>query len=144
MRETIELLMRRCRARWARTQHAHAGRDRGMTLLEIMIVLALIALVTLALVKGIIPMFSGGKIKVAKLSVGKIAGNVALYSTDNEGKCPSLDDLIADGKLQKAESKDPWGNVYVIKDCLGPEGAHVVSYGPDKQEGTADDLKNAD
>jgi len=138
MRRTIELLLKR------RRQRAQARRDRGMTLLEIMIVLALIALVTLALVKGIIPMFSSGKKDVAKLAVGKMAGVIEIYKSHNEGKCPSVDDLIADGLVVKAESKDPWGQPYMIKDCLGTEGAHVVSNGPDRQEGTADDIKNAE
>jgi general secretion pathway protein G len=141
MRRTIEILLKRRRAR---AELPRGLRDRGMTLLEIMIVLALIALVTLALVKGILPMFLKGKQDVAKLAVGKMGGIIEIYKSHNDGKCPSIDDLIADGLLVKAESKDPWGQPYMIKDCLGTEGAHVVSNGPDRQEGTADDIKNAE
>jgi prepilin-type N-terminal cleavage/methylation domain-containing protein len=135
MQSVIDMLKKRARARRARQ-----ARDRGITLLEIMIVLALIALVTLALVKGIIPMFSGGKKDVAKLAVGKMATVIEIYKSHNDQKCPTtVDDLVADGLVAKGEIKDPWGQVYTIKDC-----AVVASNGPDKQEGTADDIKSGE
>jgi len=139
MRERLELLIRRWRARRVRPRP-----DRGMTLLEIMIVLALIGLVMVAIVGGVIPQFTKGKIKIAKTAAEKIAGSVAQYATDNEGKCPTMDELVASGFMQKSQVKDPWGSPYVIKDCTGADGAHVISWGPDKQEGTADDIKNAE
>jgi general secretion pathway protein G len=120
-------------------------RQLGMTLLEIMIVLALLGLVTGAIVAGVIPAFKRGKIKTAKTAMTQMAGVVAQYSTDNEGKCPAtVDDLVTSGFMSKSQMKDPWGSNYVIKDCEGAEGAHVVSLGPDKQEGTADDIKSAE
>jgi prepilin-type N-terminal cleavage/methylation domain-containing protein len=123
-----------------RLNRSLARGHRGMTLLEIMIVLALIALVTLALVKGIIPMFSRGKMDVAKQATITMAGVVEIYKGHNDGKCPTtVDDLIADGLMAKAQAKDPWGQTYQIKDC-----ATVVSNGPDKQEGTADDIKSGE
>jgi general secretion pathway protein G len=139
MRETLKTLMRRWRARRGRPV-----RERGMTLLEIMIVLALIGLVMVAIVGGVIPQFAKGKIKIAKTAAEKIAGSIAQYTTDNEGKCPTIDELVASGFLQKSQMKDPWGSNYVIKDCAGGDGGHVLSWGPDKQEGTADDIKNAE
>lgn len=141
VKNKIELILRRRRARLTLAARAH---DRGMTLLEIMIVLALIGLVMGAIVAGVIPQFNKGKIKTAKLAASKIAGSIAQYSADNEGKCPTLDELVGSGFLQKSQMKDPWGSAYVIKDCTGPDGAHVTSFGPDKQEGTPDDVKSAE
>jgi general secretion pathway protein G len=143
MRETIELFIERCKARRTRAAR-HLRPDRGMTLLEIMIVLALIGLVMVAIVGGVIPAFNKGKIKIAKTAAEKIAGSVAQYSADNEGKCPTIDELVASGFMQKGQVKDPWGSPYMIKDCTGPDGAHITSFGPDKQEGTADDIKSAE
>jgi hypothetical protein len=40
--------------------------------------------------------------------------------------------------------KDPWGKDFVIH-CPGTndtDGADVISFGPDKQEGTPDDIKS--
>jgi hypothetical protein len=61
--------------------------------------------------------------------------------------CPKgIDDLIAQGELSKNDAKDPWGTPYTFK-CPGtqdPDGADVISAGPDKQPGTEDDIKSAD
>src|SRR5262249_3511345 len=103
MRKIIELLKKRWQGR------SVPRPDRGMTLLEIMIVLALIGLVMVAIVGGVIPAFNKGKIKTAKLAAEKIAGSVAQYTADNEGKCPTLEELVAGGFLQKSQMKDPWG-----------------------------------
>jgi general secretion pathway protein G len=140
MNRLITILKLRAAARGT----AGGRRQLGMTLLEIMIVLALLGLVTGAIVAGVIPAFKRGKIKTAKTAMTQMAGVVAQYTTDNEGKCPAIDDLVAGGFLSKSQMKDPWGSNYVIKDCEGAEGAHVVSLGPDKQEGTADDIKSAE
>lgn len=142
MNRLITILKQRAVAR--RTSRGRRARQLGMTLLEIMIVLALLGLVTGAIVAGVIPAFKRGKIKTAKTAMVQMAGVVAQYSTDNDGKCPSVDDLVTASFLSKSQMKDPWGSSYVIKDCEGPEGAHVVSLGPDKQEGTADDIKSAE
>ena len=139
--------MRRIRQlleRTGRRSRPRRGHEAGITLIEIMIVLALMGLVTAAIVGGVMPAFSKGKIKTAKAALVPIIGAVAQYTTDNDGKCPSMDELVASGFLQKSQLKDPWGNPYTIKDCTGPEGAHIVSLGPDKQEGTADDIKSAE
>jgi general secretion pathway protein G len=143
MKRIIAILKQRAAARAA----ARVGRRHsaiGMTLLEIMIVLALLGLVTGAIVAGVIPAFKRGKIKTAKTAMVQVAGVVAQYTTDNENKCPSIDDLVSGGFLPKSQAKDPWGSPYVVKDCEGAEGAHVVSMGPDKQEGTADDIKSGE
>ena len=49
-------------------------------------------------------------------------------------------------ELSKNDIKDPWGTPYTFK-CPGtqdPDGADVISAGPDKQPGTEDDIKSAD
>jgi general secretion pathway protein G len=143
MKRLLTILKQRAAARRAGTVVV-GGNQLGMTLLEIMIVLALLGLVTGAIVAGVIPAFKRGKIKTAKTAMVQMAGVVAQYATDNDNKCPSVDDLVAASFLSKSQAKDPWGGSYVIKDCEGAEGAHVVSFGPDKQEGTADDIKSSE
>jgi general secretion pathway protein G len=122
----------------------------GMTLIEIMIVLAIIALVMGLLVgPTIINKLQQAKVDVAKQTMTKIEAAYTSWQTNNSGKdCPeSVDELKADmGKRQTDQIKDPWGHDYVIKcgdqapeEC---EGFCVISLGKDGKEGTGDDIKS--
>jgi general secretion pathway protein G len=118
-------------------------RDAGMTMLEIMIVLALIGLVMSAVGVGVFQSFKKGQRKVAQAQVNDIAAKVVQYMSDNNSECPKgIDDLVAQKFLPKKQ-KDPWGRDYILR-CPGQintDGSDVVSLGPDGQEGTADDVK---
>jgi general secretion pathway protein G len=120
--------------------------ERGMTLLEIMIVLALIGLVMGSLGLALSGQFKKGQIKTARIAVGSISNAAQQYMMENNSNCPtSLDDLVAAKNLPKKQ-KDPWGKDFLLK-CPGtgdPDGVDVSSSGPDKQEGTADDIKSWD
>ena len=63
----------------------------------------------------------------------------------NPGKCPSSFDEFAPNTNPTPDHKDPWGNPYIML-CgdTAPEGHHfgVVTYGPDAQDGTADDMRS--
>ena len=141
MRKTIENLKRRWQARVAaRTTRSEAG----MSLLEIMIVLALIGLVTGSIAVALNSQFKKGQVKTAKIAVGQISQAAQQYMMENNSNCPtSIDDLVTNKNLAK-KSKDPWGRDFSLK-CPGtgdPDGVDVMSSGPDRQEGTADDVKS--
>jgi prepilin-type N-terminal cleavage/methylation domain-containing protein len=121
---------------------------RGMTLLEIMIVLAILALV-MGLVVGprVMKAFSKSKNDIAGLATKKFATEAyPLWQTNHAGKqCPDkIDDLFdwADSK----DGKDPWGTPYTMT-CGGDapaaaKGFGVVSAGEDMKPGTPDDIKS--
>ena len=115
-----------------------------MTLLEIMIVLALIGLVVAALSLSLSANFQKGRIQTAKIAVGRISQAVQQFMIEHNSDCPtSMQDLVDNKNLPKVP-KDPWGKDFVMT-CPGtgdPDGADVVSSGPDKQEGTEDDIKS--
>ena len=146
MRKTIEMLKRRWagRSTWFAARAARA--DAGMSLLEIMIVLALIGLVTGSIAVALNSQFKKGQVKTAKIAVGQISQAAQQYMMENNSNCPaSLDDLVASKNLAK-KSKDPWGRDFALK-CPGtgdPDGVDVMSSGPDRQEGTPDDIKSWD
>ena len=135
------------RRRAARQQ---AGRQRGMTLLEILIVLAILGLVMGLLIgPRLIGMFSEGQEKVAQTEAKKYAFEAfTRWTMSNPGQaCP--EDLSALNKyLDKKESLDPWGNEYVMhcgaqSDEL-PSGTRfgVQSPGADGKMNTDDDVRS--
>ena len=120
--------------------------QQGMTLLEIMIVLAIITLVMAVLVgPRVMEAFSSSKVKVAKITVNDYANNAyPQWSTTHSGCPQALGDLKK--YMNKQDTKDPWGNEFIML-CgdKAPEAAHkfgVVSKGPDEKLDTPDDIKS--
>ena len=125
-----------------RVRRVPALPDRGMTLIEIMIVLALIALIAATLGVQVIHRHKDGQLQVARIQVREVAGNVHQFMVGRE-HCPTMDELVA-GRFVSSEPRDPWGNLIAVR-CPGehdPDGVDVVSWGPDKQEGTDDDIRS--
>ena len=119
-------------------------RDRGFTLLEIMVVLAIIGLIVGSVGVMVFNRFKKAQVSTAKTRVTQVANAVTQYMLDNSNNCPrSLEELVAQKYLQKG-MKDPWGKDFILR-CPGTndtDGADVSSAGPDKAEGTADDVKS--
>jgi general secretion pathway protein G len=125
--------------------------QRGMTLLEIMIVLAILALV-MGLVIGprVMKMFGESKGETTKIKVKKYAfeGYGGWAPTHQDKQCPDkLSDLNEYMNDQsKDATKDAWG--HELKMFCGPtlppgvKGLGVMSFGEDGQENTADDIKS--
>lgn len=117
----------------------------GMTLLEIMIVLAILALVMGLLVgPQVMKLFAQGKEDIARAGAKKLANEAyGMWITRpaNTGKCPTAAQLAE----MAGSAKDPWGEEYVVK-CNdlppGVIGVAVLSKGDDKKEGTGDDIKS--
>ena len=116
--------------------------DRGFTLLEIMVVLAIIGLIVGSVGVMVFNRFKKAQSQTAKTRVTEISNATTQFMLDNSNNCPrGLDDLVAQKYLKKG-LKDPWGKDFIFR-CPGtndPDGADVASAGPDKQEGTADDI----
>jgi general secretion pathway protein G len=123
-----------------KNRRAGSTRDRGMTLIEIMIVLALIALIASTIGVMVIHRYRDGQISVAQSQVKKLSQEVQQFMV-LRNRCPSIDDLIG-ARFVPAAPRDPWGNAISVR-CPGqhdPAGVDVFSYGPDKAEGTEDDV----
>jgi general secretion pathway protein G len=123
--------------------------QRGITLLEIMIVLAIIALVMGVLVgPRVMQMFGQAKGDIAKTQMTDLANNAyGFWQRDfPDQSCPErIEELMK--YANKKDVRDPWGTAYTMKCGEGlPEGIPfgVSSAGPDRKENTADDLHSWD
>ena len=118
-----------------------------MTLLEIMIVLAILALV-MGLVIGprVIDALMDSEHRVAKLAVRKLAHeSFPQWRSMNPGRaCPErIEELTV---LMSEETNDPWGKPYKLL-CppnlpAGATSIAILSFGPDGKEGTGDDVRS--
>ena len=122
--------------------------QRGMTLLEIMIVLAILALV-MGLIVGprVMKMFGESKVDTTKIKLKKYAYEAyPSWSAAHPDKgCP---DKLADLNeyMNNDDSNDAWGHPLKML-CgqslpAGAKGVAVVSAGEDGKDGTSDDLKS--
>jgi len=125
------------------TQSKLAARasERGMTLIEILVVLAIIGLVM-----GGVGVYAFGQFKQARVDnawneIRQLEMNIETYMMQ-ANKCPkTMQDLKARGVIKKV-TKDPWGEEWVIK-CPGEHGdADISSGGPDKTLGNEDDVNS--
>jgi general secretion pathway protein G len=119
-----------------------ARRSRGMTLIEIIVVVAIISLVLGGVGVMAINALNDARVDTAKNQTVEIQQAAEIYMAQKRGKCPkTLQDLKAAGVTAKV-SKDPWGNDYVLK-CPGEQlSIDVLSGGPDGEIGTEDDIAN--
>lgn len=119
--------------------------QRGFTLLEIMIVLAIMGLIVTGVSIKVFAQLKKAKVQTAKIGVKKIIDASGRFMAGPGSGCPKgIDELIAQGELSKNDGKDPWGTAYVFK-CPGSQdadGVDVTSWGPDKADGTADDIRS--
>jgi len=114
--------------------------DRGMTLIEILVVLAIISLIIGGVGVVAFGQLAKAKVNTAKNQVVQIQQQCEMFMLEKNGKCPKdLADLKAAGVINKV-SKDPFGKDYVLT-CPGEHGSiDVVSYGPDGEPGGDDDI----
>jgi general secretion pathway protein G len=119
-------------------------RQLGMTLIEIMVVVAIISLIMGGVGIMAFNRFQDAQVGKAETEVITIRGAIETYRLNKRGKCPkSMQDLKAANTIDKI-AKDPWGTDYEFK-CPGEKDQiDVISAGPDTEMGTADDIASYD
>lgn len=119
------------------------GASRGVTLIEILIVLAIVGLIAGGVAVVAIPKFAQAQKDTARNDCRAIHPIAEKYKVDHPGQCPTVEQLRAEKEIG-ATSKitDPWDTPYAIR--CADEDVYVLSFGPDKKEGTADDIRIPD
>lgn len=112
----------------------------GVSLVEVLIVVAIMAMIAGGVSFAILPRMAEARVKTAKQGAQEIRKAVQLWQIENGGDCPTVSQLKKDGVLDKAgASDDPWGKTFQVK-CTDGE-VFVSSSGPDAKKGTEDDIE---
>ena len=124
---------------------ARRAAQRGMTLIEILVVLVILGLIATAVAVNVVGQAEKARVDRAKTDVQRIASDGVEAFKVMRGRYPTTEEglkILLDEKFLKSNSKDgklldPWNREYVY---LQPGQAHpdafdVKSYGADGQPG---------
>jgi general secretion pathway protein G len=109
---------------------------RGMTLIEIMVVLVILGMIAGAIGTSVFNQMREAQKKTAVLELKALANGVDLYHVETGQYPESLQQLAP--KYVKEIHKDPWGTDYQYLHTA--DGYDLYSYGKDKQQGGGDDI----
>ncbi len=113
-------------------------RQSGFSLMELMVVIAILGILSTIVVTNVMPMLGKGKMNAAKASINSLKAAVTTYYMNNNRLPESLDTLtqpdpnnLDEPYIEDSDSLiDPWGTPFELK----PEGGRkftIVSYGAD-------------
>ncbi len=141
-----------------------ARRNRGFTLIELVVVMTIISILATAVTLQILNRTKHAKRARALQDISTLETAIDLYAADN-GSPPTTQQGLAalrtkpgsapvpqnwNGPYIKKAAIDPWNNEYVYRfpGQLNPDGYDVISYGEDGKPGGAnefaEDITNAE
>ena len=136
---------------FSRFRHgALAAGEKGLTLLEIIIVIALIGSLLAILAKNLISTSDNAKVDEARIAMATLSQALQMYRVHNN-KYPTTDQTLnalvtapGDAKNWRGpytegnQLKDPWGTEYGYES--DGRTLKIISAGLDQQLGTSDDI----
>ena len=117
-------------------------RQRGMMLFEVLIVIAIIAMIATGVAIAALSHYEKARIKNSLTNARAIRGGVKLWWLEHSAaECPDLKRLVQDGVLERGTPlEDSWSSAWRIT-CEGQE-VLVASNGPDRAPHTPDDIRD--
>ena len=121
-------------------------RQQGFTLIEILVVMAIISMLAIMVAPNIFNQQAGAKRDAALSQISTLEAALDTYRLDVGEYPDSLEGLMENDSdsaawngpyLRRAVPQDPWGNDYVYEGS--PREFTLISYGADGQRGGEDD-----
>jgi len=117
------------------------GRSRGVTLIEILIVLAIVGLIAGGIAVFAIPKFKEAQIATTKQSAQQLHTISESWHATHTQECPTAELLKKEKEISVTSNiNDAWGKPFKIE-CTDDGDVVVTSSGPDGKENTADDIR---
>jgi general secretion pathway protein G len=115
-------------------------RARGVTLIEVLIVVAILSLIAAGVTVGVLPKFRESQIKTTETNARSVRAAVEMFrGMEGTGTCPTIQQLVSAKAIDQASKlDDAWGSPYKI--ACNEDSVTVSSPGPDKKDNTQDDI----
>ena len=126
------------------THRAHRAVHRGMTLIEIMVVIAIIGILSSAIGVSVVTYMEKAKVDATKAQMRQVANAVELYAVENDWPT-DLREVLDAKMIKERQLQDPWKQdlIYSYPANSGSDNRYdLCSKGPDKVEGNDDDVCN--
>ena len=124
-----------------------SSRRRGFTLLEILVVIAILGLLASVAVVKYMAYLEDAAVDTAKAKLREVRTALQAHYMRHQAYPEELlllvepEDEEEDGVLSRSALYDPWKNELIYSVTEGEEHPfQLISMGPDKQEGTEDDI----
>lgn len=123
------------------------SRQAGMSLIEIIIVVALLGTLMAYMVSNLVAQSDNAKKDETKLAMGVIKQALQLHRIHTNKYPSSLDALLTNPGSEKSwrgpyieenKLKDPWGNAFILES--DGQKFKIISGGPDGATGNEDDI----
>lgn len=117
------------------------AKQRGVTLVEVMIVVAIMAMLAGGITFALLPQYKKAQIDTARTDAAAIRKAIQEWQRiNNDYSCPTISQLVKEKVIDSASNtEDPWNGEY--KFTCTEDDVTVASAGPDKKTGSADDIK---
>ncbi|MFZ5481028.1 MAG: type II secretion system major pseudopilin GspG [Myxococcota bacterium] len=115
-------------------------RQKGMTLVEIMVVIAIIGVLMTVVSVGVIGFLDDANVDATRIQIKKIEEALVVYSSKHKGRFPGTSDGLGAAKKYFQNSEvptDAWGNEfqYFSPGTHGDHDYEIISLGKDGREG---------
>ena len=139
MKQSIERIRALLQEELRRRRLERSG-ERGMSLLEVMVVIAIILTLMGVLAFGVMSVFGDSQVQTTILTMGKVDERVQIYMLRKK-KPPSTGDGLAAVYGNEGVPTDAWGNeIQYVQGGGKGRKFDLVSFGPDGVEGGGDDI----